>query len=89
MTIHFVYAITNENKSRIYVGMTNNVERRVKEHNAGKQRSTKSYRPWHLFHFEAYHSRGEAHKREIYLKSGSGKEFLKDVLKKGAYSSDG
>ncbi len=58
--------------------MTVNVERRVKEHNSGKTKSTKGYRPWILFFYEEFEDRIQARKREKYLKSGIGKEFIKD-----------
>ncbi len=60
-----------------YVGMTENVEARLVRHNRGDNRSTKSHRPWVLFFFEVFPTRDEARKREVYLKSGIGKEFIK------------
>ena len=75
----FVYVLISEIKGlRLYVGMTNNVERRLKEHNEGKQKSTKAYKPWKLFTIEKFETRKEARVREKYLKSGSAKERLKD-----------
>jgi putative endonuclease len=62
---------------RFYVGMTKNIENRIKEHNSGKTKSTKGYVPWKLFSVECFISRIEARKREIYLKSGSAKERIK------------
>ena len=76
--VHYVYVLKSNNHYRFYVGMTMNVERRVKEHNSGKTKSTKGYRPWSLFFFEEHDSRGAARMREKYLKSGIGKEFIKD-----------
>lgn len=75
----FIYAIKSEQDGRIYVGMCTNVVVRLKEHNAGKTRSTKGYRPWQLIYTEEAVNRTEARKREIYLKSGVGKEFLKTL----------
>ena len=65
---------------RIYVGFTNDVERRIREHNQGLTKSTKGYRPWELIYKEELASRIEARAREKYLKSGVGKEFLKSKL---------
>ncbi|MBK7433155.1 MAG: GIY-YIG nuclease family protein [Chitinophagaceae bacterium] len=76
----FVYAIRSEKDGRIYVGMCSNVEVRLKEHNAGKTKSTKGYRPWELLYTEKVSNRLDARKREIYLKSGIGKEFLKSMV---------
>ena len=81
---YFVYAIQSEKDGRIYVGLTKHVEERLKQHNAGKSRSTKGYRPWKLFYSEKIGARADARKREKYLKSGSGKEILKSLLKNQA-----
>ena len=60
-----------------YVGQTSDIDSRVARHNRGENRSTKAHRPWEFFFFEVYETRVEARKREVYLKSGIGKEFLK------------
>src|SRR5689334_7001660 len=72
-----VYVIRSDKDGRFYVGMSSDLERRIKEHNAGKTFSTKGYRPWKLFFVEKYLSRDEARSREKFLKGGSGKEFIK------------
>ena len=59
------------------MGMTGNVEKRVKSHNAGLQKSTKGYVPWRLVGVESFATRKEAREREKYLKSGSAKERMK------------
>jgi len=60
--------------------MCADIEVRLKEHNAGKTRSTKGFIPWKLIYKEGVSTRLEARKREIYLKSGIGKEFLKSLV---------
>ena len=60
--------------------MTDNIERRLSEHNSGKVTSTKGYIPWELVHLETFDSRVEARKREKFLKSGDGRAFLKRIL---------
>jgi len=62
------------------VGMSEDVQKRIIQHNKGMTFSTKGYRPWKLFFFEEYNSREEARKREVYLKSGIGKEYIKSKL---------
>ena len=59
--------------------MTNNLERRLNEHNNGENRSTKAYKPFELVYFEEFKTRMEARNKEKYLKSGIGKEFLKKL----------
>ncbi|MBK6815865.1 MAG: GIY-YIG nuclease family protein [Saprospiraceae bacterium] len=76
----FVYVIQSSKDFRLYVGMTGNVEKRIEEHNKGLTPSTQFYRPWKLVYLEEYPDRISARNREKYLKSGSGKEFLKRVI---------
>ena len=68
--------------NRIYVGLTSNLERRIKEHNEGKTKSTMAFRPWKIIYTQECDNRLLARKREKYLKSGCGKEFLKQNYKK-------
>ena len=77
--IHYVYAIESLMDGRIYVGMTTDLDRRLKEHNGGKTRSTKAYRPWKVLFTEECESRISARSREKFLKGCSGKEFLKSL----------
>ncbi len=76
-----VYAIMSDVDNRIYVGFTKNFDVRLKEHNQGKTKSTKGYRPWRLFYKEEVGTRIIAREREKYLKSGCGKEYLKSKLR--------
>ncbi|MDD5614280.1 MAG: GIY-YIG nuclease family protein [Candidatus Omnitrophica bacterium] len=78
--MYCVYALFSKRFNRIYVGITNNLERRIKEHNKGKTRSTKFYKPWIVFYKEYCQTRKKARFRERFLKSGVGREFLKDKL---------
>jgi len=77
--MYYVYAIVSKNKNRIYVGLTKDLGSRLKEHNRGKTKSTQCYRPWTLLYFEKFPARTVARMREKQLKSGYGKEFLKEV----------
>ena len=76
---YIVYAIQSEIDGRIYVGFSQDVEQRIKWHNQGKTKSTKGYRPWKLIYIEKVKDRPAARKRELYLKSGCGKEFLRNL----------
>ena len=78
----FVDVINSINRNYIYVGMTNNMERRFAEHQSGKNRTTKPYAPFSIVLTETFQSRSEARTREKYLKSGTGKEFIKSLLNK-------
>ena len=77
----YVYVIKSEKDSRLYVGFTENLERRIKEHNSGKTKSTKGYMPWTLVYHETVETRIDARELEKKFKSGSGKEKLKARFK--------
>ncbi len=79
LDMYYVYALQSLKRSYIYVGLTNNIERRFGEHNLGKNRTTKPYRPYRLIFTEKFVTRPQAREREKYLKSGTGKEFLKKL----------
>ena len=76
----YVYAIKSENKNYVYVGLTNNPNRRLAQHNSKKEKTTRSYAPYKAILTEEYQTRIEARQREKYLKSGIGKEFLKSLM---------
>ena len=75
-----VYAIKSLVRTYIYAGQTNNLEKRFKQHNNGLGRSTKPYKPFEIIYTKAFNNRREARMHEKYLKSGSGKEFLKSLI---------
>ncbi|WP_447950795.1 GIY-YIG nuclease family protein [Chryseobacterium koreense] len=76
----YVYVIKSKLNGNLYKGQTDNLAKRLSEHNAGYNRSTKAFLPWELVYFEEFETREEALVREKYFKSGSGREFLKKVL---------
>ncbi len=75
-----VYALESEKNGMLYIGFTEDVDRRLREHNAGKSKFTKGYRPWKLVYTEVIYTREEARRREKYLKSTTGKRWLKTKL---------
>jgi len=76
--MYFVYIlISNKNVQRYYIGITQSVEKRLKEHNSGKKTYAKHYAPWHLETYIAFRNKSLAKKFEKYLKIGSGHAFLK------------
>ena len=64
-----------------YTGFTENIQKRILEHNSGKTRSTKYGGPWKLIYCEICLNKADAKAREKYLKSGMGKKYLKNRLK--------
>ena len=82
MKKYFVYAIQSQIDGRIYVGLSNNPEKRLISHNKGDTKSTKPYRPWTLFYIKEVSSRLKARLEEKKLKHGAGKEFLKNEVRR-------
>jgi len=78
LKVFYVYVLKSVERNYIYVRLTNSVERRLSEHNKGKERTTRAYRPFDLLFTESFVTRVEARKREKYLKSGCGKEWIKN-----------
>ena len=76
--MYYVYAISSLKRRYIYVGMTDNIERRFLQHQNGYERTTAPYRPYKMILVEEFITRVEARKREKYLKSGVGKEWIKN-----------
>ncbi len=77
--MYTVYALKSLSRKYIYVGITKNLEERIRRHNSGYEKTTRPYRPFELLYKEECSDRVEARKREVYLKSGIGKEFLKSL----------
>ncbi len=73
----YTYALKSLSRNYIYVGLTNDLERRINEHQTGRNKTTKPYRPFQLIYTETHTTRQEAREREKYLKSGIGKQSLK------------
>ncbi len=64
----YVYVLKSKKDEKLYFGSTNNLRRRLSEHNAGKVSSTACRRPFELRYYEAYFSENSARKREVSLK---------------------
>ena len=75
--MHFVYSLESVDGNHWYVGVTNDVERRLSEHNAGKCIHTNKFKPWTLRTYTAFVERKRAEEFEKYLKSHSGRAFSK------------
>ncbi|MFH1037024.1 MAG: GIY-YIG nuclease family protein [Patescibacteria group bacterium] len=76
-----VYFLKSCAKGKYYIGCTANIEERLKEHNAGKTRSTRPYKPWKVIHTENFSDKKEAYKREWYLKHPKGYTEKLNIIK--------
>jgi putative endonuclease len=64
----YVYLLQSTVEKEIYIGSTNDMQKRLSEHNQGKGFSTKRYKPWELIYYEAYKTEKLARQREKRLK---------------------
>ena|SRR6516162_8589344 len=76
-----VYVLRSKVTQRYYVGHSKNSWKRLHDHNDGKVRSTKAYRPWEIIYTECYDTKNEAFKREREIKSYKGGEAFKKLIK--------
>ena len=78
----YVYVIKSLKNERLYVGSTNDIKRRLKEHNDGVGgKYTKDNRPFKLVFYEVFLNKKDAMKDELFFKTGYGREVLKTKLK--------
>ena len=80
--MYFVYILISLKDNNFYAGFTTNIENRLKDHNAGRNTSTKYRRPFKLLYYEAHYSKADAQRRERYFKTTKGKVTLKQMLRK-------
>jgi putative endonuclease len=81
MTFFYVYILQSENNAgHFYVGFTEDLQTRLKTHNAGHVPHTSKYRPWRIKTAIAFTDREQALEFERYLKSSSGRAFAKKRL---------
>ncbi|MCD6194899.1 GIY-YIG nuclease family protein [bacterium] len=73
---YFVYILKSIKKKYFYIGLTNNLARRIKEHNSEQNKSTKAFAPYKLIAYWSCCSRREARKLEKKLKSGYYREQI-------------
>ena len=66
--MYYVYFLKSQKDDNLYIGSTNDLRRRLAEHNKGEVPSTKSRAPFELRYYEAFHKRKDARKREASLK---------------------
>jgi len=78
----YTYIIKSLKDKKWYTGITNDLRKRFKEHNQNKVPPTKGRGPFKIIYYEACLNKNDAADREIFLKSGMGKRYLKNRLKR-------
>lgn len=80
MREYYTYVLISEKDGNFYVGYTNDIQKRISEHNNGTVNSTKNRLPLKLVYWEACLNQSDALRREKYLKTAWGKRNIKNRL---------
>ena len=78
--LHYTYILKSKKDGKIYTGYTKNLRKRLNQHNEGLSMHTKDKGPFSLIYYEACLLEDKARSRELFLKSGMGKRYLKNRL---------
>ncbi|KKU20150.1 MAG: GIY-YIG nuclease superfamily protein [Candidatus Saccharibacteria bacterium GW2011_GWA2_46_10] len=81
-SMSYVYVLRNTNNGGFYTGFTFDLKKRLTEHLENKTRSTNKRGPYQLIYYEACLNSTDARAREKFLKTGPGKRYLKNRVKR-------
>jgi putative endonuclease len=79
-----VYVLVSTSTGKLYVGQTQDLPRRLSEHQTGLAHYTRGRGPWSLVLTEYYPTRAQAMRREKSLKTGQGRHYIREMLTAGA-----
>jgi putative endonuclease len=79
--MYYTYVLLSSKDREWYTGAASDLRGRLREHEQGKAISTRFRRPLHLIYYEACLDKADAYHREIYLKTGRGKRYLRQRLR--------
>ncbi len=77
MENYYTYIIESITNKRWYIGHTNDIDRRLSEHNSGQNKSTKGKGPWKLIFLRSFDNNLDANRFELRLKRFRNKKFIK------------
>jgi putative endonuclease len=77
---YFVYILYSQKISKYYIGHTNDINRRLNEHNLGHERFTRTGVPWILVYSREFDSRSEAHHEEMRIKKRKSKKYIETLI---------
>lgn len=80
--MYYTYVLQSKKDKLWYTGCTNDLRKRFEEHSTGQVPSTKGRGPFEIIYYESCKDKHDAFAREKYLKTGMGKRYLKNRLKR-------
>ncbi|OGY50991.1 MAG: excinuclease ABC subunit C [Candidatus Buchananbacteria bacterium RIFCSPHIGHO2_02_FULL_56_16] len=78
--MYYTYVLKSKKDGKYYIGYTEDLRKRVRQHNSGLVESSMARRPFELVYYEACLNKDKAIKREKYFKTGFGRGFLKNRI---------
>lgn len=78
--MNYVYILHSKVDNNLYVGCTNDLKKRLKEHNSKRVLATKNRAPLELVFYESFINKSDAFAREQWLKTGFGRSHMKKML---------
>ncbi|MFC1656510.1 GIY-YIG nuclease family protein [Patescibacteria group bacterium] len=79
--MYYCYVLESKIDKNFYIGFTENLKQRLRDHNSGKNLSTQIRKPFNLIYYEAFLNKFDALRRERYFKTTKGKTSLKQILR--------
>ena len=78
----YAYVLRSKKNNKLYTGHTEDLGRRILEHNTRNDKTKFSCvnGPWELMFFETFNTRSDAMKREKFLKTGKGREYIREKI---------
>jgi putative endonuclease len=76
----FCYILYSDKLDKYYVGSTSDIERRVIDHNRGKEKFTKTGLSWTLTYQESFETLPEARRRELYIKKQKSRKYIEQLI---------
>ena len=74
--MYYTYILQSKKDGSYYIGFTQKLQKRIKQHNSGKSKFTSKHLPYKLVYYELFENKSEAIKREKYFKTKKGREFF-------------
>ena len=87
--IYYFYVLQSESTGRFYTGHTENLSKRILEHNNKRTPSTRNRGPWVLFHSEEYPTRSDAMRREREVKSMKSRGYIEALARASRSDREG
>ena len=74
------YILFSEKLNKYYVGSTTDIERRIEEHNRGKEKFTKTGMPWVIVYSEEFEILADARQRELQIKKQKSRKYIEQLI---------